>query len=415
MASNPCNRWAKKAKHPAPAHYYEGFVEKKSPGEKDYKKYWAGLHGLTLYFYNTNRDVQYVEKIELSDFVSLADDNPPRSVASWSMTEAKLNLRLRNQDVNLKMESLESREMWKGFILAMVEMKVPPSLTLLPGHIYMLTEALEKEKERRQKLEQPDARKEKELPDCFFMVSRTEAEVLLEKNENCGNMLLRPGRDCQSISLSTRQKLNGTVTIKHYKINVDGGEYIIDVEEPHRCSSLQEVVDFFVNNSRRVLVPLSLDESYAMTLEIMEMDKESGESASIPARVPPVPPHYPKGSPGGPKPPLAPRTRAFLPLIPPVKPPLPRAASQPENVYMEEDPPDQTYMNDKPMVQPGATWKVLLDRVAPVPARKPCETAPKTMERTSSRLGMSLPRSFSIGMSEELERKLQERRATLQE
>ncbi|KAH0625857.1 hypothetical protein JD844_034193, partial [Phrynosoma platyrhinos] len=261
---------------------------------------------------------QYVEKIELGDFLSLTDDNPARTAASWSMEEARLNLKLRSQEVKLKVESLESREMWKGFILTMVEMKIPPSLTLLPGHIYMLAEALEKEKQRRSKLEQSDPPKEKELPECFFRVSRTEAEVLLEKNESCGNMLLRPGGDGKSIAVTTRQKVNGTAAIKHYKINVDSGEYIIDVEEPYRCSSLQEVVEFFVTNTKRVLVPLSLDESYAMTLVL------------------------------------------------PVQPPFPVTVPQPESVYLEEDPPDQTYVND---------------------------------ER----------------MSEELERKLQERRATLQE
>ena len=27
-------------------------------GPQDYKKFWAGLQGLTLYFYNSNRDSQ---------------------------------------------------------------------------------------------------------------------------------------------------------------------------------------------------------------------------------------------------------------------------------------------------------------------------------------------------------------------
>ncbi|XP_042334798.1 signal-transducing adaptor protein 2 [Sceloporus undulatus] len=359
------------------------------------------------------RKLQYVEKIELGDFLSLADDNPARTAAGWSTEEARLNLKLRSQEVKLKMESLESREMWKGFILTVVEMKVPPSLMLLPGHLYMLAEALEKEKQRRSNLEQSDPQKEKELPECFFRVSRTEAEVLLEKNESCGNMLLRPGGDGKSIAVTTRQKVNGTAAIKHYKINVDCGEYVIDVEEPYRCSSLQEVVEFFVTNTNRVLVPLSLDESYAMTLEIMEMDKESGESTSVPARVPLLPPHHPKGAPGGQKPSPSPRSRPFPPLPPPVLPiqsPRPVSVPPPESVYLEEDPPDQTYVNDEHVAEmkqinsPGAPG---LLRGGP--------SVPKTTERTSSRLIMSLPRGFSIGMSEELERKLQERRATIQE
>lgn len=44
---------------------------------------------------------------------------------------------------------------------------------------------------------------------CFRPVSRTEAEVLLERHPDCGNMLLRPGRDGTSLAVTTRQDLNG--------------------------------------------------------------------------------------------------------------------------------------------------------------------------------------------------------------
>lgn len=44
---------------------------------------------------------------------------------------------------------------------------------------------------------------------CFRPVSRTEAEVLLERHPDCGNMLLRPGRDGCSLAVTTRQDLNG--------------------------------------------------------------------------------------------------------------------------------------------------------------------------------------------------------------
>ncbi|KAJ6654486.1 hypothetical protein lerEdw1_006907 [Lerista edwardsae] len=279
--------------------------------ELDYKKYWAGLRGLSLYFYNTNRDVQYVEKMDLSDFVSITNDIPPRKMAMWSMEGVRATLKLKYQEVKLQMESLESREMWKGFILTMVEMKVPSALSLLPGHIYMLSEALEKEKVRRSKPElvdprdvpktvvehsfSPDQEENKAFPDCFYKFSRTEAELLLEKNENCGNMLLRPGGDGKSISVTTRQKVNGTAIIKHYKINQVGGEYIIDVEEPYRCSSLNKVVEFFTTHSKMLLVPLRLDESYSVTLDVMELDKESGESTVVRPQKQAILPPIPKG------------------------------------------------------------------------------------------------------------------------
>ncbi|KAJ7308334.1 hypothetical protein JRQ81_008870 [Phrynocephalus forsythii] len=397
--------WARKPKSGVPPHYYEGFVEKKKPREQDYKRYWAGLHGLALYFYHASRDVQYAEKIGLADFVSITDDNPPQTAANWSTGEARLTLRTRTQEVMLKLESLESREMWKGVILTVVELKVPSTLTLLPGHLYMLSEALEKEKQRRSKPNHADPKEEKELPDCFFWVSRTEAEVLLEKNENGGNMLLRPGGDGKSVAVTTRQTVNGTVMVKHYKIRVDGGEYIIDF----RCSSLAGVVDFFVTNSKRLLVPLSLDESYAMTFEIMEMDRESGESVPVPTKTSRIPPKPLKGAPGGEKSSLLSRSRPPLPAIPPIFPahlPVPPREAKSEHVYMQEDPPEQTYMNDD---MKGFSGSPILGTAGKN------HTPPKTPQRNPARSAMSLPRSFSVEMSEELLRKLQERRATLQE
>ncbi|XP_048353712.1 signal-transducing adaptor protein 2 [Sphaerodactylus townsendi] len=89
-----------------PGHYYEGYLEKKAPWEKEYKKFWAGLRGLRLYFYYTNRAIQYVELLDLSDFVSLVDDDPPRTVAGWTVEEAKLTLRMRSQEVQLKVTLL---------------------------------------------------------------------------------------------------------------------------------------------------------------------------------------------------------------------------------------------------------------------------------------------------------------------
>ncbi|XP_061457177.1 signal-transducing adaptor protein 2 isoform X2 [Rhineura floridana] len=412
--------WRNKPKAAPPPHYFEGFLEKKSPQQKDYKKYWAGLRGLHLYFYNTNKDIQYVEKIDLADFVSLADDNSPRSAATLSMDRAKLNLKLRSQEVKLKMESLESREMWKGFILTMVEMKVPSRLNLLPGHIYMLSEALEKEKERQSRVDQPDLKDEKELPDCFFRVSRTEAEVLLEKNENCGNMLLRPGGDGNRVSVTTRQKVNGTVSIKHYKVNLVGGEYIIDVEEQYHCSSLSGVVDFFVSRSKRILVPLSLDESYAMTLEIMETDKESGESALVAPRKPNIPLRLPKaGMPGEEQVFLPPRCRPPpLPVFP-VQPTLKARTALPENVYEEDDAPDETYVNDEDVAEMRKSKPARESKHIPaLAAPKKSSSGPgqrRTMEGYNSCLAMPLPRNFPTGIAEELERKLQERRATLQD
>uniref|UniRef100_F6VND4 Signal transducing adaptor family member 2 n=1 Tax=Ornithorhynchus anatinus TaxID=9258 RepID=F6VND4_ORNAN len=234
------------------------------------RKFWAGLQGLTLYFYNNIRDPQYVEKVDLETFVSLTDDAPrtglggsPRDGGTW------LCLSLRNQELLLKVESLEAREMWKGFILTVVEMKVPSDLTLLPGHKYMMAEALAKEEERRAH----------EIPHCFLKVSRLEAQLLLERYPECGNLLLRPGSDRAGISVTTRQMLNGTEVVRHYKVKQEGQLYIIDVEEPFSCSSLWAVVNYFVSNTKKALVPFQMDEDYEKVIGFVESNKENGESS----------------------------------------------------------------------------------------------------------------------------------------
>nr|XP_056723577.1 signal-transducing adaptor protein 2 [Euleptes europaea] len=458
-----------------PRHYYEGYLEKKAPREKssdyrlaflvvapqtghsgkpgidpgepgeslsggmEYKKFWAGLRGLILYFYNTNRDIQYADLLDLSDYVSLAEDNPPRTVAAWSAEGAKLTLKMRTREVQLKMESVESREMWKGFILTMVEMKVPSSLSLLPGHIYMLLEALEKEREQRFKLDLPDSREgfpspkvtehfvppgreapEAKHPDCFFSVSRTEAEALLEKNESCGNMLLRPGRDGKSVSVTTRQVVNGTGVLRHYKINQVDKQYIVDLEDPYCCSSLAGVVEFFVKTSKQTLIPLQLDDSYAETLEFVVTDNENGESVRTVPKPPRLPDILPLPQRDGvterQKPSLPPRSRppTAPPPLPSVPPPQSPPAGVPENEYMVEDEPEQAYMNPEDEVETRQTNMArVIDSVLTPSDPTGSPGTQRTPVTLSSRLAVSLPRGFSIDMSKELEKKLQERRATL--
>ncbi|KAH1174906.1 signal-transducing adaptor protein 2 [Mauremys mutica] len=423
-------------KQSSPPHYYEGFLEKKGPQDKGYKKYWTGLRGLTLFFYNGSRDVQYVEKIDLDTFVSLTDGYL-RSGPRASDDGVGLSLKLRGQEVKLKAESLETREMWKGFILTVVEMKVPSNLTLLPGHIYMMSEALSKEQERRAELSQRCAASSfdyesvgEQMPDCYFKVSRTEAQVLLERNPDGGNMLLRPGGDGKSISVTTRQMLNSTPVVKHYRVSRMGQQYVIDVEQPHHCSSLAEVVEYFVSNTKKTLVPLSLDEDYAEKLEFVETDKENGESVWE-ASLPPCP----KPSRGDALIPPSFRKSAL------VKPPAPTPVFE----TREED-EEQAYMNDEDVAAITGTKaksasstagavKVMMwggggqSKTLPIPTGKPATKGqlsrnPSSPSSTfnlqkhgssSSRQATSWVRDLSPDISEELAQKLQKRRANLED
>ncbi|CAG04847.1 unnamed protein product [Tetraodon nigroviridis] len=115
-----------------------------------------------------------------------------------------------------KVPSAEARELWKGFIHSVTELSLPSSLNLLPGQIHMLKEAIEQEKERTKSLPPPAAassdlyvQPQADMPACYYNVSRLEAMLLLERESEKGNLLLRPGRNGSSFAVTTRQDLDG--------------------------------------------------------------------------------------------------------------------------------------------------------------------------------------------------------------
>ncbi|XP_026941260.1 signal-transducing adaptor protein 2 isoform X8 [Sagmatias obliquidens] len=226
-----------------------------------------------------------MEKLDLGTFVKLTDEAP------WGSSHDRgthFCLVLRNQEIKFKVESLESREMWKGFILMMVELRVPSNLNLLPGHLYMMAEVLAKE----------EARRALEMPSCFLKVSRLEAQLLLERHPECGNLLLRPSGDgAGGVSVSTLQTLNGMPVVRHYRVKREGPKYVIDVEEPFSCTSLDAVVNYFVSHSNKQLMPFLLDDDYEKVIGYVEADKENGESVWVAPSAPGPGPAAPRGGP----------------------------------------------------------------------------------------------------------------------
>lgn len=369
-----------KPKATQPSHYHESFLEKKGPLDKDYRKFWAGLQGLTIYFYNSNRDFQALEKLDLRTFVKLTDDAPRGSM--WD-PGIHFSLVLRDQDIKFKAESLESREMWKGFILTVVELCVPSNLTLLPGHLYMMSEVLSKE----------GARRALEVPPCFLKVSRLEAQLLLERYPECGNLLLRPsGAGADNVSVSTRQVVNGTAEVRHYKVKREGSLYVIDMEEPFSCASLDAVVNYFVSQTKRALLPFLLDDDYEKVLG-------------------PTPPA------DGPKS-LPPVSNQDKPPFPPLPPP----PSQDENyVTPIGDAPTTDYENQE-VIPPRRPIVPKPEKLAKPPAKPPKPPIVPRPEPKGSRSVLtrkppgSTPQALLLttrlgDVTAELEEKLQRRRA----
>ncbi|XP_034354309.1 signal-transducing adaptor protein 2 isoform X2 [Arvicanthis niloticus] len=394
-----------KLKGAPPSHYYESFLEKKGPCDQDYRKFWAGLQGLAICFYNGNRDLQPLERLDLRLFSKLKEET---LLGSSRDTAYHFSLVLRDQEVKFKVESLESCEMWKGFILTVVELRVPSNLTLLPGHLYMMAEVLAKE----------EVRRAAEVPWCFLQVSRLEAQLLLERYPECGNLLLRPGGDGKdSVSVTTRQILNGSPVVKHYKVKREGPNYVIDVEDPFPCPSLEAVVNYFVTHTKRALIPFVLDEDYEKVLGFVDSDRENGESAwAVPSS---------RGS-GHALPANVPKP---LPPVPvPVSsqedklPPLPQLPDQDENyVTPIEDSPAAEYMNQDVSLSSQAV-PLKLKKPARLPAKppKPAVLPKPDLKAINSiwtrKLGGSSPQAPSLvtrlgDITAELEEKLQKRRA----
>uniref|UniRef100_A0A2K5MKP3 Signal transducing adaptor family member 2 n=1 Tax=Cercocebus atys TaxID=9531 RepID=A0A2K5MKP3_CERAT len=377
-----------KPKGVLPSHYYESFLEKKGSCDRDYKKFWAGLQGLTIYFYNSNRDFQHVEKLNLGAFEKLTDEIP------WGSSRdpgTHFSLILRNQEIKFKL-------------------RVPSNLTLLPGHLYMMAEVLAKE----------EARRALETPSCFLKVSRLEAQLLLERYPECGNLLLRPSGDgADGVSVTTRQMHNGTHVVRHYKVKREGPKYVIDVEEPFSCTSLDAVVNYFVSHTKKALVPFLLDEDYEKVLGYVEADKENGESVWVaPSALGPGP----APCTGGPKP-LPPASvpvssQGKLPLLPPL-PPLP---NQEENyVTPIGDAPVVDYENQD--VASSSQPVIVKPKKLPKPPAKLPKppTGPKPEPRVfNGGLARKLPASSAqplfpaaglADMTAELQKKLEKRRA----
>ncbi|XP_053709701.1 signal-transducing adaptor protein 1-like isoform X1 [Synchiropus splendidus] len=320
-------------RHQLPHCYFEGFLEKRSFKDKKSRKLWASLCGHTVFFYNDKRESEYIEKLDLTGLVSVTDDNS----IDRNLDAARLNLQMKDGLIKLTLPNAEARELWKGFLYSVALLSVPTSINLLPGQIHTLKETVEKEIERRKSSPPPVPVKPSshiDLPTCFHKVSRVEAELLLDKEAQRGNLLLRPGRDGNTYAVTTRQDFNGPV-YKHYRVtSAEDGGYSIDVDNPVQCATLQEVVNSLVQKTDGVLIPLPQEQQYARKISFIRSDNENGERTEQNACVqalPPVPPPKPVTT-KVPTEPLAAVTNIYLNEGVPLQnsseaPPRPRSSS----------------------------------------------------------------------------------------
>lgn len=274
--------------------YYEGYLEKRSFKDKTPRKLWTCLCGNTLFFFNEKRDSNYLEKLDLCGLISVTDDSSPNP----NLDAARFNVQLKTGTIKFTAPNAESRELWKGFIYSVAKLDVPNSINLLPGQIHILKETVQKENNRLTKPApepSPPTPVEIERPTCYYDVPRLEAELLLEREANKGNMLLRPGRDGRSFALTTRQDLDGPV-FRHYRLltKPEGG-FCIDVDKPVHFDTLHDVIAYMVEKTEGYLIPLTMEGQYDKNISFIAADNENGEKTqhilqgSVPANEAPVP------------------------------------------------------------------------------------------------------------------------------
>ncbi|XP_070688417.1 signal-transducing adaptor protein 1-like [Pempheris klunzingeri] len=263
-----------------PACYYEGYLEKRSFRDKTSRKLWTCLCGNTLFFFSEKRDPDYIEKVDLSGLISITDDG----TQDRNLDAARFTLQMKDGNIKFTAPSAEARELWKGYIHSVAELSVPSSLNLLPGQIHMLREAVDNEKERIKNAPQPAVTSsspyislQADMPACYHGVSRLEAELLLDREAKRGNLLLRPGGDGNSFAVTTRQDLDRPI-FRHYRVTrKHEGGFAIDVDNPIPCATLHDVINYIVEKTDGVLIPLIMEESYDKNITFIRPDNENGE------------------------------------------------------------------------------------------------------------------------------------------
>ncbi|NXI62082.1 STAP1 protein, partial [Anseranas semipalmata] len=242
--------------------YFQGYLSVRHSKCQEFKVYWTELRGTMLFFYGDKKAPTYSQKLDISALTSATNIYPNES------SSAQFILMLSNEELEVKADNCDYGKEWKGFILTVTKLSVPLDESLLPEQLMRMYEVLEKEKKRRITLNDcSNACLNKEslpsrdyssiataMPACFYDVSRKEATEMLEKNPSCGNLILRPGSDSKNYAITVRHVLDAPC-IKHYRVMSKETSYVIELERQVTLTSLQDVINYFVTQTRGNLKP----------------------------------------------------------------------------------------------------------------------------------------------------------------
>ncbi|XP_077388663.1 signal-transducing adaptor protein 1-like isoform X2 [Festucalex cinctus] len=285
--------------------YYSGHLLKKHSYETDFKKYFAELRGDTLFLYKDETQDTYTEMLNLLHLRSMHLATPYQMKMPTIFT-----LKMHTEEVHLKMDNPDTGEEWRGYIMTMVKKEIPSQLQLLPGQRLLLEDALAQEKMRSSQVEKPPlpprpayllgARESVPLPDtpdhsspetlpCFFNVTRQEAEQMLRQNPEYGGIILRPSTMANNYALTLRQVTAKGPVMKNYRLICSKSGFIIQLETAVTVSSLQEVLEYFLERTEYSLHPYTPGDIYDTRIEVTPSECTSSTQKNVlKAQVPPV-------------------------------------------------------------------------------------------------------------------------------
>uniref|UniRef100_A0A3B4A0R3 SH2 domain-containing protein n=1 Tax=Periophthalmus magnuspinnatus TaxID=409849 RepID=A0A3B4A0R3_9GOBI len=208
--------------------YYSGHLFKKQKGEK---KFYGELRGSALFFYaDIKQDTvkKYIYFLTYFSFVVTV-------IKVWNniyYLYFKFKMTLCFPSLNKTLVALYftgSLISWcvppsctgNVFLFFFLQKEIPSSLQLMPGQKLQLEDALYQEKKRTAALGPnpplpPRPAFLSNSSPCFFSVSRQEAEQMLERNPEYGNIILRPSSKTNSYGLTMRiltNRLDITLTL----------------------------------------------------------------------------------------------------------------------------------------------------------------------------------------------------------
>uniref|UniRef100_S4RSL2 Signal transducing adaptor family member 1 n=1 Tax=Petromyzon marinus TaxID=7757 RepID=S4RSL2_PETMA len=261
----------------------DGYLHVKNRKDKEYKKQWTVLNGDVLNFYSDKHDKapghvgrrngeyhlhKYGEKIYLKSPLTLTT----KYLTKIGSSTAKMTLKTGTTEVKLRADTMDCMELWRVFMLAVTELKVPEKSRLPLEHLHRVHKAIATEK--RARLADPESQLSFSgpgpetpshslpplpvpKPQCFYKVDRVEAEKMLQEHPELGNLLIRPATNNEdySVSVCHWQPLNRPHRPQHYKVTHKNDRYIIELTKKVEVNSLQGVVDHFVKATNGMLTP----------------------------------------------------------------------------------------------------------------------------------------------------------------